>query len=105
MKDVGEIRTRLEARMAELDEKIVEIRVDLRAKPDANFSEQAIEAEDDEVLEGLENKALAEIEQIRAALGRIDKGVYGKCASCEEPIDEKRLETLPYAPLCIKCAS
>ena len=105
MLNVGAIRTRLETRRAELNEKIVELREDLRGKADPNFSEQAIEAEDDEVLEGLENKALAEIEQIRAALGRIDKGVYGKCASCEEPIDEKRLETLPYAPLCIKCAS
>jgi RNA polymerase-binding transcription factor DksA len=38
----------------------------------------------------LENQALAETEKIHVALERID---------------EKRLEALPCAPLCIKCAS
>jgi RNA polymerase-binding transcription factor DksA len=105
MLNVGAIRTRLETRRAELNEKIVELREDLRGKADPNFSEQAIEAEDDEVLEGLENQALAEVDQIQSALSRIEQGVYGNCASCEEPIDEKRLDALPYATQCIKCAS
>lgn len=105
MLNIGAIRTRLETRRAELGAKIVEIREDLRGKADPNFSEQATEAEADEVLEGLENNALAEIAQIEAALGRIEQGVYGQCAGCEELIDEKRLEALPYAAQCIACAS
>lgn len=39
MKDVGEIGTRLGARMVELDENIVESRMGFRSEPSANFSE------------------------------------------------------------------
>jgi DnaK suppressor protein len=40
---------------------------------------------------------------VRAALARIDEGVYGICADCEEEIDPKRLNAVPWAPLCIRC--
>ena len=40
---------------------------------------------------------------VRAALARIDQGVYGICADCEEEIDPKRLNAVPWAPLCIRC--
>lgn len=42
--------------------------------------------------------------RIDAALARIDSDDFGYCASCDEPIGEKRLETDPSAPLCIHCA-
>lgn len=45
-----------------------------------------------------------EIIQIDAALARLDNGDYGYCASCDEPIETKRLEIFPAAPLCINCA-
>ncbi len=45
-----------------------------------------------------------EIQRIRAALSRIEKDEYGYCLRCEEDIDEKRLESNPSAPLCIRCA-
>lgn len=37
------------------------------------------------------------------ALERIENGTYGACQNCEEPIDRKRLEAVPWALLCIKC--
>lgn len=44
--------------------------------------------------------ALAEID---AALDRMDRGVYGQCVSCGQPIPEDRLEVLPMAPQCMPC--
>ncbi|MBL8227101.1 MAG: TraR/DksA C4-type zinc finger protein [Bryobacterales bacterium] len=43
------------------------------------------------------------LRQIRAALARIDAGTYGVCLECEEPVPEKRLNALPWAPHCIEC--
>ena len=41
--------------------------------------------------------------QVDAALRRIEEGEYGDCASCGEPIDPRRLEAQPEAPLCVAC--
>ena len=40
---------------------------------------------------------------VRAALVRIDEGTYGTCLDCEEEIGLKRLNALPWTPLCIRC--
>jgi RNA polymerase-binding transcription factor len=40
--------------------------------------------------------------QVRAALERIDDGTYGTCVVDGEPIDEKRLESVPWTPYCLK---
>jgi DnaK suppressor protein len=40
--------------------------------------------------------------QVRAALERIDDGTYGRCVVDGEPIDEKRLESVPWTPYCLK---
>lgn len=46
-----------------------------------------------------------ELDQIEAALNRIDEGTYGMCEKCGEPIPVKRLSFLPYATKCVKCKS
>jgi DnaK suppressor protein len=45
----------------------------------------------------------AVLEDIDEALRDIDKGQYGKCMECDQPIAKERLEVVPYARLCIKC--
>jgi DnaK suppressor protein len=40
---------------------------------------------------------------VHEALKRIESGEYGYCAHCEEEIQEKRLEAVPWARHCIKC--
>jgi DnaK suppressor protein len=37
------------------------------------------------------------LEQVRDALKRIDDGTYGSCLVCGRPIEEKRLEAVPWA--------
>lgn len=39
------------------------------------------------------------------ALDRIEKGTYGLCQECGEPISKDRLEAVPHARLCITCKS
>jgi RNA polymerase-binding protein DksA len=102
--DLEKIRRTLEARLQELMSEAKEIDSELREKLDPDVEERAVELEDDEVLEGLGNAAVTEIGHIRQALRRIDDGSYGECASCGDKINEARLEALPHAMLCMKCA-
>lgn len=41
---------------------------------------------------------------VRAAIARIDRGEYGDCVECGEPIPPGRLEIDPAAALCLGCA-
>ncbi len=43
--------------------------------------------------------------QIEAALERIEDGEYGLCEECGARIPKTRLNALPYATMCVKCAS
>jgi len=43
------------------------------------------------------------LQSIDTALERIGDGDYGKCANCAQPIQEKRLEAVPWARHCIRC--
>ena len=48
----------------------------------------------------LEMKLLREVED---ALRRIERGNYGICHQCEEPISAKRLDAVPWAKYCVTC--
>jgi DnaK suppressor protein len=43
------------------------------------------------------------LRNVRAALHRIDEGMFGICMHCEEDISPKRLNAVPWAPYCIAC--
>ena len=42
------------------------------------------------------------LSQVRNALERVESGTFGKCLTDGEPIDEKRLEAMPWAPYCLE---
>jgi DnaK suppressor protein len=44
------------------------------------------------------------LDRIEAALERIEEGSFGVCEQCDGVIPKSRLNAIPYAPLCIKCA-
>jgi DnaK suppressor protein len=44
-----------------------------------------------------------QLQQVEAALQRLDKGTYGKCVQCGAAIEPARLRVLPYAALCVRC--
>jgi DnaK suppressor protein len=45
------------------------------------------------------------LDQIEAALERIEDGVYGSCVECDGRIPKTRLNAIPQTPFCVKCAS
>jgi DnaK suppressor protein len=45
------------------------------------------------------------LNQIETALQRIEDGGYGRCEECGEPIPKSRLDAIPYAADCARCAS
>ena len=69
-----------------------------------DWSERGTFLENEEVLEALDVHQRQEIEALDAAIQRIDEGEFGDCSSCGEPINPRRLEAIPWTPLCIKCA-
>ena len=105
MKKQTKLRRDLVARLAELGHRVDEFEGDLRAPLEADFAEQATQTEGAEVTAELEHAALAEAEQIKAAVGRLDAGSYGECADCGGPINPKRLAALPYATECMECVA
>jgi len=58
---------------------------------------------DKEILFELSGNAHNTIEQIEAALRKIDKGIYGICEYCRQPIPKKRIKALPFARYCVNC--
>lgn len=70
----------------------------------SNWTEQATERENDEVLESLGNAAEQELIMIDSALKRIDSGDYFSCSICGEDIPPARLELLPFTTHCVNCA-
>ncbi|WP_372603901.1 TraR/DksA family transcriptional regulator [Actibacterium sp.] len=104
MTTVAERKAALEARLAELDVRLHEIDDELDAHQSKDWEELAVEREEDEVLERMGASGLHEIDQIRAALARIEAGEYGFCVTCGDEISEKRLDLIPATPFCSRCA-
>lgn len=48
----------------------------------------------------LDMKLLREVDD---ALRRVERGTYGVCHECDEPISGKRLDAVPWAKYCVAC--
>lgn len=106
--EITEIREQLHARRAELVERVRRLdgNVGHRDEPlPADFEEQAIELENQDVLEALNDDARTELRQIQRALERMDAGDYGICDQCGDAIAPGRMKAIPWATQCIDCAS
>jgi RNA polymerase-binding protein DksA len=56
------------------------------------------------VLESLSETERQALRRIDRSLQRMDRGDYGKCTVCHEPIDDARLRALPDTDRCVTCA-
>jgi hypothetical protein len=54
-------------------------------------------------LGGMADPEVAELREIHSALERIERGIYGRCEDCQAPVEEDRLELLPWERLCAPC--
>jgi len=98
------IRAALQRKRKELYGRIGKIQDNLRTTPEPDSAEQALDRENDEVLERLDDSSRVELDMIEAALARMDAGTYGVCVTCGDTIAIKRLTALPYATSCVRCA-
>ena len=54
--------------------------------------------------EALAGELTTTLEEVEAALGRLDEGTYGICERCGGAIAGDRLDAMPMARLCMTCA-
>ena len=66
----------------------------------ADMGSDSIERETSFMIASMESGLLREVEY---ALSKIDNGDYGYCESCNQEINEMRLEAIPHARLCLDC--
>jgi RNA polymerase-binding transcription factor DksA len=105
--DTNAIRERLLKRRDELRQRASEATADLRHEADplsADFAEQVTQRENDDVLGAISNSARVELQQVDAALRRLEAGRYATCAHCGEAIELERLAAVPYTDRCRSCA-
>lgn len=79
---------------------------DLKIKPDdlADEADLANNTINQQVSFSIREKEMNKLKRIDAALNRIEEGTYGVCLESGEEIEEKRLETQPWAEFCIEVA-
>jgi DnaK suppressor protein len=106
--DANELIERMEqmrkdasARLVKLEKKVVHRE---EALP-ADFSEQAIELQNQETMEQLTSQVQDELHGIQLALRRVEQGTYGNCTTCDAAIECERLAALPITSLCSNCAN
>jgi len=109
--NLEQIKKRLEAKRAELQESIKGL---TEAHPEPVGAIEASEGSQDfeeiavDFLETQQEQSLLVNEQallteVERALERIEQGTYGKCVDCGQPIPERRLEAIPWAARDVKC--
>jgi DnaK suppressor protein len=98
-------RRRLLAQEQELSARVERAMADAR-EPGNEFPH---DVGDESVTDELKAEQFTEIEaartmlnQVRDALKRIENGTFGSCHVDGEPIEEKRLEAMPWTPYCLK---
>ena len=99
-----DIRLALQQKLEQLRQRLGKIEQNLRETPEPDAEEQALDRENDEVLERLDPSSRKEMAMIEAALARIAAGTYDVCDNCGATIGAQRLKALPYTTACIKCA-
>ncbi len=104
MKDHSKTKAQLELRLKELIERAEHVDEDLGQRGPRDWDDNALESEGDEVLDAVGLATVAEIKMIRDSLIAIDEGTYGVCTACGIAISAERLEALPEATQCRRCA-
>lgn len=107
-------RDRLAAESAQALERLANLEGDFSAMVAASRDTNADDEHDPEgatiafersQIEALVRQAQRHLEEIEAAMKRLDAGTYGTCEACGNPIGTERLEARPAARVCILCAA
>jgi DnaK suppressor protein len=106
--DYSEIRRRLEADRADLEQQIAAFTAanedqgdDYGVKNHSADDGQEVFLRERNLV--LQNTSQERIDEINVALARMDAGTYGICENCGKPIPPERLEALPFATRDVAC--
>jgi DnaK suppressor protein len=105
MKEYELVRKQLFEMLEDLDERLDSIRVEVQHIDEPLPQNSSEQNEQNEVLDYLDHSAHIEREMVKQAIARIDNGEYGICELCGDSISHERLQAIPHASMCIKCAS
>ena len=103
--EFGTIRTNLEQRRQSIQAKIADSKAPQTGE-DVTHGDSldiASSARDREITFMLKSRELDELRAVEDAIERIDSDDFGICSSCEDPIEIKRLEAVPWARFCRAC--
>jgi DnaK suppressor protein len=96
-------RERLLAREKELRHIISRLLSEARESSSAEVEDpidRVISSEGKAAAFGVSTAESKMLQQVRAALQRIDDGAYGTCIDCGRPIEPARLDAVPWTPYC-----
>ena len=68
-----------------------------------DITDMAVESYTRDFLFGKSAADRRALQNIQDALSRIENHTYGFCANCDEEINPRRLEAVPWAAMCVKC--
>ena len=68
-----------------------------------DVADMAVESYTKEFMFGKSSGDRHILQMISEALDRIEDKTFGTCVNCENPIQPKRLEAVPWARHCIRC--
>lgn len=69
----------------------------------ADWRDMAAQHEAAWVLDRLAEREQRELEDIDAALDRLNRGTFGRCQRCGGPVTMQRIDAVPEARQCIRC--
>jgi DnaK suppressor protein len=70
----------------------------------ADWEDRATAASAASIIDTIGEKGRRALARIQSSLVRIDRGGYDECAACHGPIDAERLQAIPDADRCGRCA-
>jgi RNA polymerase-binding transcription factor DksA len=104
-RQLQDLRTRLAGEMGQLeDEALHPADGEVRGESMAQEADRPVRAAEEDVARTLLASESGILAEVTAALGRLKDGTFGMCQRCGRPIARARLDTVPYARTCIRCA-
>src|SRR2546423_12939630 len=103
---IKDIRRRLSAECHNLSESINRNRLateEIQLENTEDEGDLATISHDRDLLYNLHEGGFARLRFIQEALKTLERGQYGECVRCGNDINEKRLEAVPWATMCIRC--
>jgi DnaK suppressor protein len=105
-KDMEKFRRLLEDKKASLSSDLAKTRSaeeETTEEATQDIADKAVSSYTREFLYSLTDGERSTLLQIDDAIGRIDDATYGMCIHCGQPMAEKRLTAVPWAPYCVDC--